>query len=108
MKKVMKVIFLEINVQYLKKSHELHNDLPFLPERIKIEKVKKFVANLNDKTEYVIHTRNLKQVLNHGLVLEKVHKVIRFNQNAWLKPYIDMNTDLRKKAKNDNEKCFFS
>ena len=99
--------FLEVDVQYLEKLHELHNDLPFLPERMKIEKFEKLVANLHDKTEYVIHIRNLKQALNHGLVLKKVHRVIKFNQNAWLKPYIDMNTDLRKKAKNDFEKDFF-
>ena len=99
--------FFEVDVQYLEKLHELHNDLPFLPERMKIEKVEKLVANLHDKTEYVIHIRNLKQALNHGLVLKKVHRVIKFNQNAWLKPYIDMNTDLRKKAKNDFEKDFF-
>ena len=96
--------FLEVDVQYLEKLHELHNDLPFLPERMKIEKVEKLVANLHDKTEYVIHIRNLKQALNHRLVLKKVHRVIKFNQNAWLKPYIDMNTYLRKKAKNDFEK----
>ena len=86
---------------------ELHNDLPFLPERTKIEKVEKLVANLHDKTEYVIHIRNLKEALNHGLVLKKVHKGIKFNQNAWLKPYINMNTDLRIKTKNDFEKHFF-
>ena len=50
--------------------------------------------------------KNLKQALNHGLVFKKVHKVIKFNQNAWLKPYIDMNNDLRKKAKKDFEKDF--
>ena len=76
---------------------ELHNGLPFLPERMKIRKFEKLVANLHDKFEYVIHKRNLKQGLNHGLVLRKVLKMIEFNQNAWLKPYIDMNTDLRKK-----------
>ena len=54
-----------------------------------------------DKKEYVIHVRNLKQSLNQGLFLKKVHKVIKFNQKAWLKRYIDMNTELRKKAKND-------
>ena len=91
---------------YLEKLHELHNDLLFLPERMKTEKVEKVVANLHDKTEYVIHIRNLKQALNHGLVQKKVHKVIKFNQNAWLKPYIVMNTDLRKKMKNDFEKDF--
>ena len=66
------------------------------------------MANSHDKTEYVIHIRNLKQALNHGLVLKRVvHKVIKFNQNAWLKPYIDINANLRKKAKNDFEKDFF-
>ena len=73
---------LEIDVQYLEKLHELHNDLPFLPEGMKIEKVERLVANLDDKTEYIIHITNLKQALNHGLVLKKVHKVIKFNQNA--------------------------
>ena len=78
---------------------ELHNDLPFLPERMKIEKVEKFVVNLHDQTEYVVQKGNLKQTLNHELVLKKVYRVIKFNQNAWLKPYIDMSTDLRKKSK---------
>ena len=57
--------FLEVYVQYLEKLHDLHNDLPFLPERIKIEKVEMLVASLHGKTEYVIHIRNLKQILNH-------------------------------------------
>ena len=60
--------FFKLDVQYLEKLRELHNDLPFLPERMKIEKVKKLVANLHDKTQYVIQIRNLKQTLNHGLV----------------------------------------
>ena len=58
---------------------------------MKIEKVEKLVTNLHDKTEYVIYIRILKEVLNHGLVLKKVHRVIKFNQNASLKPYIDLN-----------------
>ena len=74
---------------------------------MKIEKVEKVVANLHDKTEYVIHIKNLNQVLNHGFVLKNVHRVYKFNQNAWLKPYIAMNTGLRKKAKSDFEKDFF-
>ena len=74
---------------------------------MKIEKFKKLGANLHDKNKYVVHISYLKQALNNGLVLKKVHKVIKFNQNAWLKPYIDMNTDLRKKAKNYFEKDFF-
>ena len=63
--------FLEVESQYLEKVIEIHNDLLFLPERMKIEKVVKVVANLHDKTEYVIHIRNLKQALNHGLVFKK-------------------------------------
>ena len=75
---------------------------------MKIEKVEKLVADLHNNKEYVIQIRNLKQALNDGLVLKKVHRVIKFNQNAWLKPYIDMNTDLRKNTKNDFEKVFLS
>ena len=76
--------FLEVDVQYPEKLHELQNDFLFLPERMKIAKVEKLVANLHDKTEYVIHTRNSKQALNHGLALKKVNSVIKFNQNTWL------------------------
>ena len=72
--------FLEVDVQYLEKLHELQNDLPFLPERMKIGKFEKHLANFCDKTEYVIHIRNLKQALNHELVLKKVHRLIKFNQ----------------------------
>ena len=60
--------------------------MPFLAEMIKIEKVEKVVANLYDKTEYVIHIRNLKQALNHRLVLKKVHRNVKFYEKAWLKP----------------------
>ena len=65
------------------------------------------MCNLYDKKEYVVHIRALKQALNHGLILKKVHRVIHFNQEAWLKPYIEMNTNLRTKLKNDFEKEFF-
>ena len=98
--------FLEIDVQWPKKLHELHKDLPFLSERMKLEKFKKLVTNLYDKTEHSIHIGNLKQALNHWLILKKVHRVIKFNQHAWLTPYIDMNTELREKAKNIFEKDF--
>ena len=74
-------------------------NLPFLPKIIKIEKVEKLVANLHDKTEQVMHIINLKQASNHGLVLKSIHRMIKFNQNAWLKPYTDMNRDLKKSKK---------
>ena len=70
-------------------------------------KCKKLVCNLFNKKKYVAHINTLKQALNHGLKLEKIHRVIEFNQEAWLKPYIDMNTELRKEAKNDFEKDLF-
>ena len=62
--------FLEVDVKYLEKLHEVHNDLSFLPERMKIDKVEKYVANLDDKSEYVRHIRNLQQTLNHGLIFK--------------------------------------
>ena len=74
---------------------------------MKLEKAEKRVINLHDKTEYVIHIRNLKQALNHGLVLKKVHRVIKFNQKAWLKPYLDMNTKPRQNVKKKFEKDHF-
>ena len=98
--------FLEVDVKYPKNLHNLQNDLPFLTERMKIEKIEKLVANLHDKEEYVRHTRNLRHPSNHGLVLKKVHRVINFNQKSSLKLYIDMNTQLRRKGKNDFERFF--
>ena len=98
---------LEVDVKYPRKLHDLHSDLPFLLKRMKIDKCKKLVCNLCNKKKYVVHIRSLKQVLNHGLKLKKVQRIIEFNQEAWLKPYIDMNTELRKIAKNDFEKDFF-
>ena len=95
---------LEVDIEYPKKLHSLHSDLPFLPEKKNINKHKKLVCTIYDKKNYVFHIRNLKQALEHGLKLKKVHKAIGFYQEAWLKPYIDMNTELRKKAKNDFEK----
>ena len=98
---------LEVDFKYLKRLHELHSDLPFLSERMEVNKCKKLVHNLFNKKKYVAHINALKQVLNHGLKLKKIHRVIEFNQKEWVKPYIDMNTELRKGAKNDFEKDLF-
>ena len=74
---------------------------------MEVNKCKKLVCNLFNKKKYVVHKNALKQALNHGLKFKKIHRVIEFNQEAWLKPYIDMNTELRKAAKNDFEKDLF-
>ena len=65
------------------------------------------MCTLRNNKKYVVHIRSLKQALNHGLKLKKVHRIIEFNQEEWLKPYTDTNTELRKIAKNDFEKDFF-
>ena len=98
---------LEVNVKYPKKLHDLHSDLPFLTKRIKIDKCKKLVCDLRNKKKYVVHIKSLKQALNHGLKLKRIHRIIEFSQKAWLKSYIDMNTELRKLAKDDFKKDLF-
>ena len=101
--------FLEVDFDYSKRLFNLHKDLPFLPERKKVEKVEKLICSIEDTEKYVIRIRALKQSLNHGLKLKKLPRVIQFIQKDWLKPYIDMkmNAELRKKAQNEFEKNFF-
>ena len=72
----------EVDVNYPKKLNELHSDLPFLPERMEINKCKRLVCNLYNKKKYVAHINTLKQALNHGLKFKKIHRVIEFNQEA--------------------------
>ena len=96
--------FFEVDIDCPKKVFDPYKDFPFLPESKKVNKVEKFICSIEDKQKYVIHIRALKQPLNYRLVLRKVHRVIQFNQKAWLKPYIDMDTKLTKEAKNDFEK----
>ena len=98
---------LEVDIKYSKELHDSHSDLLFLPKKLKIDKCKKLMCNLHNKNKYVVHIKSLKQALNHGLKLKRVHRVIQFSQKAWFKPYIDMNTELRKLAKDDFEKDLF-
>ena len=77
--------FLEVDIDYPKELFNLHKDLPFLPERKKVEKVEKLICSIEDKEKYVIHIRALKQALNHRLKLKKVHRAIKFKQKGWLK-----------------------
>ena len=98
---------IEADVDYPQEVHDLHSDMPSLPERMVISKTKKLVCNLHNKKNYVANINMLKQALSHGLKLKKVHRVIEFEQEACLKKYIDFNTDLRMKATNEFEKDFF-
>ena len=87
--------FLEVDVQHPEKLQRKNEN----------QKIEKLVTYLNDKIEYFIHIRNLKAII-HGLVFQKVVRAIKSNQNTCLKPYIDMNTRLLKKAKSNFEKKF--
>ena len=98
---------LEVDLEYPKELHDLHNDYPLAPERLKIGGVEKLIPNLYDKKNYVVHHKTLKQYESLGLKITKIHRGIKFEESAWLKPYIDLNTELRTKAKNDFEKDFF-
>ena len=95
---------MEYTLNIKKNLFNLHKNLPFLAERKKTEKCKKLVCSIHDKKNYVVHIGVLKKALNYGLILKKVHKVVQFNQEAWLKPYIGMSTKLRTDAKNHLEK----
>ena len=89
---------LKVDVDYPCELQNLHCDLPFLPEKMVVNNTKKLIYNLQDKKDYVVHINVLKQALDNGLKLIKVHQVIEFDQEAWLKEYINFNTELRKKA----------
>ena len=99
---------LEVDLEYPENLHDLHNDYPFCPERVKCKNgVEKLIPNLNDKTKYIIHYKNLIQCLRAGIKLKKIHRGIKFVESEWMKPYIDKNTNLRAMAKNNFEKDFF-
>ena len=99
---------LEVDLEYPENLHDLHNDYPFCPERVECKNgVEKLIPNLKDKTKYVIHYKNLIQCLRAGMKLKKIHRGIKFIESEWMRSYIEMNTNLRTKAKNNFEKDFF-
>ena len=96
----------EVDLEYPKKLWKSHNDYPLAPEKIKVDNVEKLICSFKPKNHYVLHYRNLKQYLEEGMILKKVHRGIKFYQSNWMEPYIRKNTDLRKLATNAFEKDF--
>ena len=98
---------LEVDLEYPRGLHDLHNDYPLAPERLKIGGVEKLIPNLWDKKKYIVHHENLKLYLELGLKVKKIHRGIKFREEPWMRSYIELNTSLRTKGKNDFEKDFF-
>ena len=118
---------LEVDLGYLQELQHIHNDYPLVPEKINIPKewlsknclkianahnittgeVKKLVPNLMNKNNYAIHYRNLQQCLELGKKLKKIHRILKFKQKYWMKPYIDFNTQKRNEATNEADKNLF-
>ena len=97
----------EVDLEYPSSLWKEHNGYPLAPDRIKLDKVEKLVSSFLPKKNYVVHYRHLKQHLEMGLILKKVHRGIKFYQSCWMEPYIRKNTNLRREAKNAFEKDFF-
>ena len=122
-----KGLLIEVDLEYPKELHELHNSYPLAAERVCVNKdmlseycktiatkynistglVHKLIPTLSNKEKYVLHYRNLQLYLDLGLKINKVHRVLEFNQSPWLKQYIQFNTLKRTQAKNSFEKDFF-
>lgn len=118
---------LEVDVEYLEHLHDMHNDYPLAPETMAVPKewlsdyqrnlvnelggkfteCTKLAPNLCNKERYVVHYRNLKLYQSLGMRVTKIHRAIKFRQEAWMAPYIQLNTNLRAKATSDFEKDFF-
>ena len=119
--------FLEVDLDYPENLHDIHNDLPMAPGKIKVTEemlsstqleiknnydikvgeINKLTPNLYSKKNYVLHYRNLKYYLSQGLILKKVHRKLEFKQSHWMKPYIDFNTQKRMEATNEADKNLF-
>ena len=99
---------LEVDLEYPENLHDRHNDYPLCPEKVKCKNgVEKLIPNLRDKKKYVLHYKNLIQCLDMGLKITHIYRGIKFVESEWMKPYIDKNTNLRAKAKNNFEKDFY-
>ena len=113
---------LEVDLEWPKELHDMFNDYPLAPEKewlsnyclkitdeynITTGSVKELVPNLMDKNNYVIHYRNLQQCLELGMKLKKIHRILKFKQSDWMRPYIDFNIQKRTISNNESDKKFF-
>ena len=128
---------LSVELKYPEHLHDLHNDFPLAPEKKHIPnamlsdyakqlwlehhptksgnitgrgkcKQEKLITDLSDKSKYILHFLNLKQYVELGMEISAIYQVLEFDQDAWLKPYIDFNTKKRQEAKSESEKFFFT
>ena len=118
---------LEVSLKYPIELHVFHNDYRLAPEKLaipydmlsnyckkiadkygtKVGDVKKLIPNLGNKTNFVLHYKNLQFSLSLGMKLTKIHRVLKFMQSHWMKKYIDFNTEKRTNVANSFEKDFF-
>ena len=120
---------LEVDLKYPEYLHDAHNSYPVAPEHKTVQdgelsphsrslwekinsgkqrsKIAKLIPTLGDKSNYVVHYRNLQLYQELGLQITKIHRILEYHQTPWLRPYIDFNSEKRKSAKNDFEKDFF-
>ena len=98
---------LEVDLSIPRNLHDYMNDFPFFPQKRTVGNVQKLITSLYDKTNYILHIKNLQLALSCGVKLDNVHSVLRFRQSNWMAPYIRKNNELRTKAKTDFEKSLW-
>ncbi|HYS61174.1 MAG TPA: hypothetical protein VEM27_11320, partial [Gemmatimonadales bacterium] len=101
--------YFQVDLKYPKELHDAHNEFPFCPEKKKSVQgtVDKLLCTLEDKTDYVLHYRMLQLCLKHGLQVEKIKKILKFNQSPYLRPYIELNTSLCQSSDNEFSKNLY-
>ena len=97
----------EVDLEYPNTLWKSHNDYPLAPEKVKVHNVEKLICSFKPKNHYVVHYRNLKQYLEEGMILKKVHRGIKFTKSNWMEPYIRKKYRSEKVSFKRFEKDFF-
>ena len=98
---------LEVDLEYLDELHDFHNDFPLAPELLEVNGIHKLIPNLRDKEKMVLHGKSLQLFISPGMKLKKIHRGMKFREEAFMRPFIEHNTKLKTAAKNDFEKDLF-